>query len=45
MGAFSSIPKDLSNAQCQIALREQTVTAGTMCVGYIQLNITAPIKC
>ena len=45
MGAFSSVPKDLKNAQCQIALRDLSITSGNVCVGYVQLVINSYIAC
>eukprot|EP00944_MAST-04C_sp_MAST-4C-sp1_P012624 g12624.t1 len=45
MGAFSSVTKDLRNAKCQIALKDLSITAGNVCIGYVDLVINSPIAC
>lgn len=46
MGASQSVPKDLKNAQVQVALQKTCFQSGDRVAGYVDINISkGPVKC
>lgn len=45
MGSSSSVPKDLKFGVCQVALKKTCFAPGEVVYGYVDLEISRPIRC